>query len=247
VKPKEIQQNGISLLNRNKSGGPIKIKNNNYINGLNKKPNTPVLNHYNNTGTGFMENHNRFKYNMNKKDIKNDTMANGFGYSGANNYNKKMGIQRPSTAPQKDKNIVNPQNKIGNNRNNNEYINNFIKPARFNQRPSSAGGKNKNPYGLANNINRKGIGKNLSNSNMNKPKKNMGIGLNKRLASPQIQSSMNNMGFNNNNQNNNMRMKFNPAKHRMPSPISKGNNIGKRPPLPNSGQRIRTNKSDKFN
>ena len=70
-----------------------------------KKPTTPDLNHYNNTG--FIDNnniHNRFKYNHNtannskSKEIKNNTMSNGFGYSGMNNYNRKIGIQRPSTA-----------------------------------------------------------------------------------------------------------------------------------------------------
>ena len=246
------QQNGPSLLNRNKNGGPIKIKNNNYINNLSKKPNTPDLNHYNNTATNFMENnHNRFKYNTNnnKKDIKNNTMSNGFGYAGANNYNRKIGIQRPSTAPQKDKNSSN----TGNNKlnRNNQFANNVGKPIRYNQRPSSAGGKNKNDHGFGNNINRNGIGKNLSNANMNKNKKNnMGIGFNKRLASPQIYSNSNHMGFNNNNNhnnNNNIRTKYNPAKHRIPSPVIKPSNYGKRPPLPNSGPRIRNNKNDKFN
>ena len=246
------QQNGPSLLNRNKNGGPIKIKNNNYMNNLSKKPNTPDLNHYNSTATNFMENnHNRFKYNTNnnKKDIKNNTMSNGFGYSGAaNNYNRKMGVQRPSTAPQKDKNSSNMgnNNKLNINRSNQFANNNIGKPIRYNQRPSSAGGKNKNDFGYANNINRNGISKNLSNANMNKSKKNnMGIGLNKRLASPQIYSNSNNMGFNNNNHNNNLR-KYNPAKHRIPSPVIKPSNHGKRPPLPNSGPRIRNNKNDKF-
>ena len=255
------QQNGPSLINRNKNGGPIKIKNNNYINNLGKKPNTPDLNHYNSTATNFMDNnHNRFKYNTNnnqnnnnKKDIKNNTMSNGFGYTGANNYNRKMGgIQRPSTAPQKDKNAANlNNNKVNINRSNQFSNNNMAKPVRYNQRPSSAGGKNKNEYGyMNNNINRNGISKNLSNANMNKNKKtNMGIGINKRLASPQIYSNSNNMGmgFNNNNHNNNIRAKYNPAKHRIPSPVIKSGTHGKRPPLPNSGARIRNNKPDKYN
>ena len=209
------------------------------------------MNHYNNTSFNFMENnHNRFKYNTNnnKKDIKNNTMSNGFGYSGTNNYNRKIGIQRPSTAPQKDKNASNMGNNKLNINRNNHYGNNMgNKPIKFNQRPSSAGGKSKNDYGYGNNINRNGIGKNLSNANMHKNKKNnMGIGINKRLASPQIYSN-NNMGFNNNNNQNNIRTKYNPAKNRMPSPVIKSSNFGKRPPLPNSGPRIRTNKNDKFN
>ena len=82
---------------------------------------------------------------------------------------------------------------------------------------------------------------------MNKNKKNMGMGINKRLASPQVYpNSNNNYGFNNNYPNN-MRTKFNPARHRMPSPVIKPTNFGKRPPLPNSGPRIRNNKNDKFN
>ena len=236
-----------SLLNKNKNSGPIKIKNNNYINNLSKKPNTPDLNHYYSTGTGFMDNngHNRFKYNgnNNKKDIKNNTMSNGFGYPMANNYNRKMGIQRPSTAPKKEKNNFGLENNNKINRNN-QYGNNFTKPTKFNQRPSSAGGKNKNGYGYSNNINKNGIGKNLNN-NMNKNKKNMGIGINKRLPSPQIYSNSNGLGFNSNNYPN--KNKFNPAKHRMPSPVIKSNNIMKRPPLPNSGPRIHANKNDKFN
>ena len=54
-----------------------------------------------------------------------------------------------------------------------------------------------------------------------------------------------NLNMNSNNQNN-IRNKYNPAKHRMPSPAIKSN-FSKRPPLPNSGSRINTNKSDKFN
>ena len=206
---------------------------------------TDLNSHYNSTGFNENNNHNRFKYNTNnnKKDIKNNTMSNGFGYTGMNNYNRKMGIQRPSTAPQKDKSATGGgNNKFNMNRNNQYGNNNVNKPIRYNQRPSSAGGKNKNGY--SNNINRNGIGKNFSNTNMNKNgKKNMNIGINKRLASPQIYSN-NNMGYNNPN---NIRTKFNPAKHRMPSPVIKSNNYGKRPPLPNSGSRIPTNKSDKFN
>ena len=63
------------------------------------------------------------------------------------------------------------------------------------------------------------------------------------------------MGFNNNinvnygnNNNNNLRPKLNQAKNRMPSPMIKSSNNYKRPPLPNKNRnRIRTNKSDKFN
>ena len=80
-----------------------------------------------------------------------------------------------------------------------------------------------------------------------KTKKNNNIttGINKRLASPQMFNNGNGIGFNGNNQNN-LKNKFNPAKNRMPSPVVKSN-IGKRPPLPNSGQRIHLNKSEKFN
>ena len=249
IKHKDNPQGAPSLLNKNKNSGPIKIKNNNYINNLSKKPNTPDLNHYYSTGTGFMDNnmHNRFKYNgnNNKKDIKNNTMSNGFGYPMANNYNRKVGIQRPSTAPKKEKNNnfgLESNNKMNRN---NQYGNNFAKPPKYNQRPSSAGGKNKNGFGYSNNINKNGIGKNINNNNMNKNKKSMGIGISKRLPSPQIYSNSNGLGFNTNNNPN--KNKFNPAKHRMPSPVIKSNNFVKRPPLPNSGPRIRANKNDKFN
>ena len=195
-------------------------------------------------------NYNKFKYNTNnRKDMKNNTMSNGFG-SSVNNFNRKMGgAQRPSTAPQKDKNSSKGGNRNMNINRNNQYINNNTgKPIRYNQRPSSAGGKNKNGFGYGNNINRNEIGNNLNNRNMNKNKKNMGIGINKRLASPQVYpNSNNNYGLNNNNYQNNMKTKFNPARHRMPSPVIKSSNFGKRPPLPNSGPRIRNNKNDKFN
>ena len=245
------QSGGTSLLNRNQPSGPVKIKNNNRFNINSKKPTTPDLNHYNNTG--FIDNnniHNRFKYNHNttnnskSKEIKNNTMSNGFGYSGMNNYNRKIGIQRPSTAPQKDKgqndnktnNGYNSRRSKLNSGNKNDRV------IKYNQRPSSAGGKSKNLYGSNNN----GTNKNINNVNINKNgKKNIGNGINKRLASPQIYSSSNSMGFNNNN-NNNMKTKYNPAKNRIPSPMIKSHNY-KRPPLPNSGPRIRNNKKDKFN
>ena len=35
--------------------------------------------------------------------MQTNTMSSGFGYTGINNYNKKIGIQRPSTAPHKEK------------------------------------------------------------------------------------------------------------------------------------------------
>lgn len=78
---------------------------------------------------GFMDtNHNRFKYNNlnnNKKDIKNNTMSNGFGYTGMNNYNKKMGNQRPSTAPDKgDKPGMNANNKLNNINRSNQFASN---------------------------------------------------------------------------------------------------------------------------
>ena len=180
--------------------------------------------------------------------MQSNTMSNGFGYTGTNNYNRKMGIQRPSTAPHKDKDKGKNNNKITNNGyhfgggskiptgNKNERIN------KYGKRPSSAGGKSKNNnYGT----NNSGIKKNISNSNINKNgKKNLGNGIKKRLASPQINSNSNNMGFNNNM--NNMK-RYNPAKNRIPSPMIKSHNY-QRPPLPNSGRpRIRTNKTDKFN
>ena len=272
IKHKGITHTDSSLLNRNKNGGPIKIKNNNYINNLNKKPNTPDLNHYNynpnqismndnNNHNLQNQNPNRYKNNINiqnnKKDFKNDTMAQGWGFPLKNNYNRKIASHpvRPSTAPQKDKVHINtPHNPIPHSNNN---INNKINPnrsnqfasnnnnnkiGRFNQRPSSAGGKGQNQgYGYANNMNRIG---NKNNLNKNK-KNNLNTGINKRLASPPIFNNANGIGFNGNNQGG-VKNKFNPAKNRMPSPVVKSN-IGKRPPLNNTGQRIHMNKSEKFN
>ena len=268
IKHKGITHTDSSLLNRNKNGGPIKIKNNNYINNLSKKPNTPDLNHYNynpsqipmtdNSNHNLQnQNPNTYKNNINvqnnKKDFKNDTMAQGWGFPLKNNYNRKIASHpvRPSTAPQKDKvHIHNAHNQIPNNNINNkinpnrsnQFSNNNNKIGRFNQRPSSAGGKGQNQgYGYANNMNRMG---NKNNLNKNK-KNNINTGINKRLASPPIFNNPNGIGFNGNNQNN-IKNKFNPAKNRMPSPVVKSN-IGKRPPLNNSGQRIHMNKSEKFN
>ena len=268
IKPKGITHTDSSILNTNKNGGPIKIKNNNYINNLSKKPNTPDINHYNFNSNNYLDNNNNQNQNPNryintpntnnignKKDIKNDTMAQGWGFHlKNNNYNRKIGSNpvRPSTAPQKDKisythNSTNINNaKINPSRSNQFASNNTNKNkiGRFNQRPSSAGGKSQNQgYGYVNNMNRSG---NKFNKNI-KTKKNNNIttGINKRLASPQMFNNGNGIGFNGNNQNN-LKNKFNPAKNRMPSPVVKSN-IGKRPPLPNSGQRIHLNKSEKFN
>ena len=172
---------------------------------------------------------NNNNYNFNNRA--NNTMPNGFGYTGGpNNYkksnNNSLGMTRPSTAPHKDKEKL-----IKNNKGN--YQNNYGKiPFRHNQRPSSAGGKNKNMFGnnYNNNMNNNrigiGLGKNLSNANMNTKnrKKKLINEINKRLSTPQINSSnANMMGFNNNinnnyGNNNNLRPKLNQAKNRMPSP-----------------------------
>ena len=263
----KIADNGIFILNTNKNGGPIKIKNNNYINNLSKKPNTPDINHYNYNSNNYMDNNNQNQNpnryinnpnlnNMNsKKDIKNDTMAQGWGFHMKNNnYNRKIGSNpvRPSTAPQKDKiSYIHNSNNVNNTKINpsrsNQFANNNNinknKIGRFNQRPSSAGGKSQNQgYGYVNNMNRSG---NKFNKNIKmKKSNNISTGINKRLASPQMFNNANGIGFNGNNQNN-LKNKFNPAKNRMPSPVVKSN-IGKRPPLPNSGQRIHMNKSEKF-
>ena len=134
-----------------------------------------------------------------------------------NNYNRKMGgtLQRPSTAPHKDKDKSikpNTANNFyygyeGNNKNNKKIM----------QRPNSAGGKNNKNYN--NNLNSKNMKKN-------------GYGVNKRLPSPQINS--NNLGNN---------LKGIHGKQRGVSPMIKSSNFFKRPPLPNSGPRIYTNKS----
>ena len=232
IRRKGTPQAGTSLLNRNQSGGPVKIKNSNYINNninnygnnynpkLTKKPNTPDLNRYNSTG---MNNDNRMnKYNTNNNNrfnpTANSTMTNGFGYN--NNYSRKMGgtLQRPSTAPHKDKDKNNVKNATANNfysGYDGNKRNNIKKPM---QRPNSAGGKNS---------------KNFNNLNSNKNVKKNGYGINKRLPSPQINS--NNMGNN---------MKGIHTKPRGVSPMVKSSNFSKRPPLPNStGSRIYTNKS----
>ena len=78
------------------------------------------------------------------------------------------------------------------------------------------------------------MNRNINKTNANNNiKKNTGITFNKRLPSPQIYSSSNAMGFNNNNE----KIKNNQSKHRIPSPMIKSKNY-KRPPLPNRGPKI---------
>ena len=60
------------------------------------------------------------------------------------------------------------------------------------------------------------------------------------MASPQINSNSNSLGFYNNS-----KTKFNPIKYRMSSPMIKSKNY-KRPPLTNRCPKNPTNKSDKF-
>ncbi len=246
IKRKGTPQASHGLLNRGggqKQGGPVKIKNNNSNGHLNtKKPNTPDLNHYNSTGflvdnSGVNVNNNKYNSN-NPNKIGNtnhsSTMSRGFGHT-ANNFNQnKMhnNMQRPSTAPQKDK--QGNENIYGNNNNNrkktnNNYINNFNSnnnKTKFNQRPSSAGGKNsgnKNNMNMGGGIN-PGAGRKF------------GASINKRLASPQMYSNPN-MGINNNNSG-----KFNGAKYRGQSPGVKSSNFARRPPLPNRPSRMGSNK-----
>ena len=229
-------QTGPSLLNSNKNNGPIKIKNNFIYNNNQKKPNTPDFNHYNNTAIGFLDS-NKLKFSQ-QKDIKNNTMSNGFAYNGMNNYKKKIGIQRPSTAPQKDKYHTKAEStNINMNKENNQYGSNIGKGVKYNQRPSSAGGKNKkdNKYGYMNNINKN------YNYNINKNvKNNLSTGIYGRLASPQIHPNKNNFGINNKA---GIKQIYNPAKHRVPSPVINPN-FGKKNPLSNN--KFNINKSNKF-
>jgi hypothetical protein len=231
-----------SFIKRNEKDAPIKIKNNNRLDISNKKPTTPILNHYDNNDFIDNNNHNKFKYNINiaknnkSKEIKNNTMSNRFGYSITNNNKRKIGVQRPSTAPHKDKgnqkNNKNTDQKINpGNLKQSKLNNNFDRNIKFNKRPCSAGGKNKNEYSNKyNNEMNRNINKTNANNNI---KKNTGITFNKRLPSPQIYSSSNAMGFNNNNE----KIKNNQSKHRIPSPMIKSKNY-KRPPLPNRGPKI---------
>ena len=170
----------------------------------------------------------KYKYNYDEKTLQSPKKKN----------NKKDKVSH-SQAP----NNPSTNNKINPSRSN-QFASNTNKIGRFNQRPSSAGGKGQNQgYGYANNMNRNGV-KNISKNVKNK-KNNINTGINKRLASPQIYPNANGIGYNGNNQNN-IKNKYNPAKHRMPSPVIKSN-FGKRPPLPNNGQKIHLNKSEKFN
>ena len=162
----------VKIKNSNKYNNNNYIPNNNHNHPNKKKPTTPDLNlnhrqkhdflDFNNNMNinGNFNNNKHYKYSNNNSSINiaNNTMPNGFGYTGGpNNYkksnNNSSGITRPSTAPHKDK-----EKMIKNNKNN--YQNNYGRmPLRHNQRPSSAGGKNNNKNLYANNY---------GNNNMNK-------------------------------------------------------------------------------
>ena len=219
----------------NINNNPVKIKNSIFIN--NKKPSTPdmiinksatMVNNNSYIGPKINNTNNLFNYNINKSaHINNNSI---YGKLKKNkNYNNSM--QRPATAPHKDKSGKEKRGsqvyhikdtKIG--------INNYNKNIhKANQRPASAGqGKynhkekekekkdkmEKYVYKFnTNNLNGINIGKKIEIDFGNKYKNSF---TRKRLASPQI-SNNNKMSLGNNNG------KINAAKYRLPSPMIKSN------------------------
>ena len=254
IKKKNVPPTGHGILNRNKSNveeGPIKIKKNNYLKNLNnnltnynyksnKKPTTPDLNHYNVQGFTSENihntNHSMTKTNSSsilgtRTNQKNDLSSGIFGYGTKINFKNKFGnntIKRPSTAPHKDKVKV-PSGVLGAINKKTYGINKKPKIGKFNPRPQSAEGKNKNMHKNYNSSNNY-MNKNMSNSNvigeMNKKFRINNIKNN--IQNKRINSPMNAGNTNINNKNLFNGSKYNNPKYRMPSPMIKTTNIQKK-------------------
>ena len=282
IKKKGTPQTNHTLLNRNKSNteeGPVKIKKNylknvnsnstNFNYNSNKKPTTPDLNHY--STNGFFNDNNNFNTNnsmakTNSSSIfgargnsvqKSDKSGNIYGYGTKTNFKTKFSIKRPATAPHKDKVKV-PAGAINKK---NYGLSGDKKPkiGKFNQRPQSAEGKNKNIYKNYNSTNNSnfsynnygimGYNKNLGNSSMSgiiNNNKNYGINnIKNNLQNKRISSPINPSNANMNNKNMFNGPKYNNPKYRMPSPMIKPkNNIQRKNIIGNNGTKITANKSN---
>ena len=278
--PDLIKKNGTPLLNRNKSNtaeGPVKIKKNylknvnsnstNFNYNSNKKPTTPDLNHY---STGFFSENNNYNTNSsmtktNSSSIlgtrgnsvhKSDKSGNIFGYGTKTNFKTKFSIKRPATAPHKDK--VKVPSGILNKKN--YGISGDKKPkigGKFNQRPQSAEGKNKNIYKNYNSASNSNYGynnygimgynKNYGNTNMGMiNNKNYGINnIKNNLQNKRINSPINPANANMNNKNVFNGPKYINPKYRMPSPMIKPkNNIQRKNIIGNNATKISISKSN---
>ena len=221
----------------NINNNPVKIKNSIFIN--NKKPSTPdmiikkspsMVNNNSYIGPKINNANNIFNYSINKSAHFNNNSIYGNKmrkYRGLNN------LQRPATAPHKDKQ---GKEKKGNQvihhiQETKKGINNYNKNAhKTNQRPASAGqGKynhnkehnkekekiEKNNFKYSSdNLNGYNIGKKIEIDFGSKYKNSF---TRKRMASPTIMSN-NKISLGNTNNN-----KINAAKYRLPSPMIKSN------------------------
>ena len=268
----------------NPEEGPVKIKENNYskngnnINEFNtrstKKPTTPDLNRYNSAITaGFLsEKNNNFNPGNSISKTNNSSIMVGrgnslkksdksnsiFGYGSKTNFKHKFSIKRPATAPHKDKVKV-PSGLLNNKKNIGISGDKKQKIGKFNQRPQSAEGKNKNIYKNYNtpnnNYNTNGMmrfNKNYNIASMsgiiNSNKKNVN-NMKNNLQNKGINSPLHNVNSYVNNKNlfNGSKYNINP-KYRMPSPVIKPtNNIQRKNVVGNNGVKIDTSKNFNMN
>ena len=227
-----------------------------------KKPSTPdmiinksttMVNKNSYIGSKINNTNNLFNYGIKKNNHFNNNSIHGNKNKKLKNYNI---MQRPATAPHKDKPTKEKRSaQIMNNiEENKKGINNYNKNAfKANQRPASAGqGKNNhkdkdkmdnnNVKYSTNNLNGFSIGKKIEIDFGSKYKNSFSK---KRVASPQIPTN-NKITLGNNNNN----PKMNPAKYRLPSPLIKSGNLNGKAFISNinrSNTSYNMNKSTSFN
>ena len=236
----------------NINNNPVKIKN---IFMNNKKPSTPDIiinksstmvtnNSY--VGNRINNTNNIFNYSTNKNNHLNNSSIHGNKSKKSKNFYNSM--QRPGTAPHKEK----KENQVINNiQETRKGLNNYNKHAnKINQRPASAGQgksnqkeKDKDNFNFKynNNLNRFNAGKKIEIDFGSKYKNSF---TKKRLASPQLMVS-NKISLGNANNN-----KINAAKYRLPSPMIKSTAINAKAFINNinrSNTNYNMNKSSSFN
>ena len=259
IKRKGTPTAGHQTIKINNINNPVKIKNNIIMNF--KKPSTPdmiinksttMVNNNSYIGSKINNTNNLFNYGIKKNNHFNNNSIHGNKNKKLKNYNL---MQRPATAPHKDKPTKEKRStQIMNNiEENKKGINNYNKNAfKANQRPASAGqGKNNhkdkdkmdnnNIKYSTNNLNGFSIGKKIEIDFGNKYKNSFSK---KRVASPQIPTN-NKISLGNSNN-----PKMNPAKYRLPSPMIKSGNLNGKALINNinrSNTSYNMNKSASFN
>jgi hypothetical protein len=257
IKRKGTPTAGHQTIKINNINNPVKIKNSMIINT--KKPSTPdmiinksatLVSNNSYIGSKYNNTNNLFNYGFKKNNHLNNNSIHGNKSKKLKNYSH---IQRPATAPHKDKSKEKKNSQFINNfEDSKKSINNYSKNAyKANQRPASAGqGKNSHKeYNKNDNNNFKYSANNLNGFNMGK-KIEIDFGnkfknsfTKKRVASPQIPTN-NKISLGNNNN------KINPAKYRLPSPLIKSTNINGKAYINNinkSNTNFNMNKSASFN